>query len=128
MKAMNQNNKNHMKTLKHLSALFILLVLGMSQVPNKAIPAAQYYEGGQEAMYTFINSHVVYPVQAKRQRVQGECIIGLTINEDGTTDIFHVVKNIGGGCGEEALRVVKLLKFKAPGYKLKTSIPVIFKL
>jgi protein TonB len=117
-----------MKTVKKLIAFFFLALISVAQVPNKAIPAAEYYEGGQEAMYAFINSHVVYPVQAKRQRVQGECIISLIIHEDGKTDTYVVVKNIGGGCGEEALRVVKLLKFKAPGYKLKTSIPVHFKL
>jgi protein TonB len=67
-------------------------------------------------------------MMAKRNRIQGECIIAFVLNEDGTTSGAKVVKNIGGGCGEEALRVVKLLKFKAPGFKMQTNVPVIFKL
>lgn len=96
--------------------------------PSKAVPAAQYYEGGQTAMYEFINSQLLYPPTAKRNRIQGECIIGGTLEADGTMSNLTVVKNIGGGCGEEATRIVKLLKFKAPGFKSQTSIPVYFKL
>ncbi|KAA9340635.1 energy transducer TonB [Adhaeribacter soli] len=95
---------------------------------DKAIPVAQYYEGGQAAMYEFINANVQYPPMAKRNRIQGQCIVSVTLNEDGTTTNMKILKNIGGGCGEEALRVVKLLKFKAPGYSVQSSIPVNFKL
>ena len=110
--------------------LFISLLAAycLAQGPSKAIPAAQYYEGGQTAMYQFIEEHTVYPTMAKRNRMQGECIIAFVLNEDGTTSGHKIVKNIGGGCGEEALRVVKLLKFKAPGFKVQQSVPVYFKL
>ena len=55
-------------------------------------------------------------------------VIGFDINEDGTTTNHRIVKELGGGTGQEALRVVKLLKFRKPGYKFQTSVPVIFKL
>jgi len=96
--------------------------------PSKAVPAAQYYQGGQTAMYTFINSQLLYPPTAKRNRIQGECIISGTLEADGTMTGVTVVKNIGGGCGEEAARIIKLLKFNPPGFKSQTSIPVYFKL
>lgn len=99
-----------------------------SKGADKAIPVAQYYEGGQAAMYEFINSNIQYPPMAKRNRIQGQCIVSVTLNEDGTTTNMRILKNIGGGCGEEALRVVKLLKFKAPGFSVQSSIPVNFKL
>ncbi|HSI90270.1 MAG TPA: energy transducer TonB [Adhaeribacter sp.] len=95
---------------------------------NKAIPIADHYEGGQAAMYEFINSNLQYPMMAKRNRIQGQCIISVTLNADGTTTNMRILKNIGGGCGEEALRVVKLLKFNAPGYSIQTGIPVNFRL
>jgi protein TonB len=96
--------------------------------PTKAVPAAQYYQGGQTAMYTFINSQLLYPPTAKRNRIQGECIVSGTLEADGTMTGVSVVKNIGGGCGEEAVRIIKLLKFNPPGFKSQTSIPVYFKL
>jgi protein TonB len=95
---------------------------------DKAIPVAEYYEGGQAAMYEFINSNLQYPTLAKRNRIQGQCIVSVTLNEDGTTSNMKILKNVGGGTGEEALRIVKLLKFKAPGFSVQSSIPINFKL
>ncbi|MBC6990225.1 MULTISPECIES: energy transducer TonB [Hymenobacter] len=95
---------------------------------GKAIPVAEYYEGGQEAMYAFIENELKYPILAKRNRIQGTCIVSFTLNTDGTMSGIKLVKNIGGGCGEEALRVVRLLKFKKPDYAILTSLPVPFKL
>jgi protein TonB len=118
--------------MKKITLLTLVLTffafLANAQSPSKNIPAAQFYEGGQEAMYKFINEHKIYPATAKRNRMQGECVVAFELNEDGSTASHRIVKNVGGGTGEEALRVVKLLKFKAAGYKQQLSIPVIFKL
>ncbi|SNR32007.1 energy transducer TonB [Hymenobacter mucosus] len=94
----------------------------------KAIPVAEYYEGGQEAMYAFIAKELKYPIMARRNRIQGQCIVSFTLNTDGTMSGIKLVKNIGGGCGEEALRVVRLLKFNKPDYAILTSLPITFKL
>lgn len=120
--------------MKHLILLafaifsFILVVPGYSQSSEKTIPVAEHYEGGQEAMLKFIQDNIIYPPTAKRNRMQGECIISFVLEADGRVTNYKVVKNVGGGTGEEALRVVKLLKFRAPGYRMQTSIPVKFKL
>jgi protein TonB len=111
-----------------LLALFAVSYSFAQTKPTKVIPAAEHYEGGQDSMYAFINRTLVYPTMAKRNRIEGECIIKFKLDENGTASSFVVVKNIGGGCGEEAARVIKLLKFKAPGYAMQTSIPVIFSL
>ena len=95
---------------------------------NKSIPVAEYYEGGQDAMYEFIANEVKYPLLAKRNRIQGTCIVSFTLNEDGTMQGIRLVKQAGGGTGEEALRVVRLLKFKNPDYPILTSLPIVFKL
>ncbi len=95
---------------------------------TKAIPVAEYYEGGQEAMYAFIDQELKYPVMARRNRIQGQCIVSFTLNTDGTLSGVKLVKQIGGGCGEEALRIVKLLKFNNPDYAILTSLPITFKL
>ncbi|WP_018477192.1 energy transducer TonB [Pontibacter roseus] len=99
-------------------------------MPDKAIPVAEFYKGGQEAMYNFIAKELNYPPMARRNRMQGECIISFTLNEDGSTSGFKILKNVGGGTGEEAMRVAKLLKFKAPGpgFGMVASLPITFKL
>ncbi|WP_426059930.1 energy transducer TonB [Hymenobacter sp. B1770] len=95
---------------------------------GKVIPVAEYYEGGQEAMYAFIAKELKYPLMAKRNRIQGQCIVSFTLNPDGTMQGIKLVKQVGGGTGEEALRVVRLLKFKKPEYPILTSLPITFKL
>ena len=79
-------------------------------------------------MYAFINQEVKYPLLAKRNRIQGQCIVSFTLNPDGTMSGIKLVKQVGGGTGEEALRVTRLLKFKKPEYPILTSLPVNFKL
>ncbi|WP_299824985.1 energy transducer TonB [uncultured Pontibacter sp.] len=96
--------------------------------PEKTPPVAEYYEGGVEAMYKAIYKELNYPPLAKRNRVQGDCIISFTLNEDGSLSGFKVLRNAGAGTGEEALRVARLLKFNAPGFAVNASIPIMFKL
>ena len=93
-----------------------------------SIPVAAYYEGGQEAMYAFIAKELKYPLLAKRNRMQGRCIVSFTLNTDGTMSGVKLVKQVGGGTGEEALRVVRLLQFKKPEYPILTSLPIDFRL
>lgn len=94
----------------------------------KAIPVAEYYEGGQEALYAFVEKELKYPIMARRNRIQGTCIVSFTLGTDGMMSGIKLVKNIGGGCGEEALRVVRLLKFNKPDYAVLTSMPIVFKM
>jgi periplasmic protein TonB len=96
--------------------------------PEKTPPVAEHYEGGVEAMYKAIYKELNYPALAKRNRIQGDCIISFSLNEDGSMYGFKVLRNAGAGTGEEALRVTRLLQFKAPGYKVNASIPIMFKL
>ncbi len=95
---------------------------------GKVIPVAEYYDGGQTAMYDFIGKELKYPLMAKRNRIQGQCIVSFTLNPDATLSGIKLVKQVGGGTGEEALRVVRLLKFKKPEYPILTSLPITFKL
>ena len=100
---------------------------GLNHVGSE-IPVAAYYEGGQDAMYAFIAKELKYPLLAKRNRIQGRCIVSFTLNPDGTMQGIKLVKQMGGGTGDEALRVVRLLKFKKPEYPILTSLPIDFKL
>lgn len=129
--------------MKKISIVFLLTLLfgvapAIAQTPaakpaattgvGKAIPVAEYYEGGQEAMYAFLDKQINYPVLARRNRIQGTCIVSFTLNTDGTMSGIKLVKGAGGGLGEEALRVVRLLKFNKPDYAILTSLPIVFRL
>jgi periplasmic protein TonB len=122
--------------MKKLIALFAFLILGSfsTQAQNygppagKVVPIADFYEGGKEAMYKFIADHINYPINAKRNRIQGEVVLSVNIGADGTATNQELVKNVNGGCGEEALRVLKLMKFKGQGYSSRQNLSVYFRL
>lgn len=100
----------------------------ITHVAQKSIPIAQYYEGGEEALLADIQKELVYPIMAKKARKQGQCVIQLTLKADGTTSTFKIVSELGYGTGQEALRVVKTLKFKPAGYDQVHNVPVTFSL
>jgi periplasmic protein TonB len=111
-----------------LIAVMALNAEAQTVKPNKVIPVAEYYPGGQDSLYAFINKKIIYPSVAKRNRMQGECVISFNLTSDGRIENVTIVKNIGGGTGEEAVRIVKLLKFKGPGFAKNFSLPIIYKL
>jgi protein TonB len=85
--------------------------------------------GGMEALQKKIR----YPLQAKSLGVQGVVYVQSIINEKGKIIKPKVVKKLGAGCDEEAVRVLKKSKFK-PGYdkgkpvKVRFTLPIFFRL
>jgi protein TonB len=80
-----------------------------------------------------IQSKIVYPEIAKRAGVEGRVYINAFVDENGNVTKAVVLKGIGAGCDEAALKAVEETKFK-PGkqrgkpVKVQVSVPVIFKL
>ncbi len=83
--------------------------------------------------YTTMFKKIVYPDVAKNAGIEGKLYLLVYVNENGGVDDIKVVKSLGGGCDEAAIKAVKDTKFK-PGknagvaVKVKLSIPVVFKL
>ena len=82
---------------------------------------------------TGLLTKIEYPEMARRAGIEGRVIIQFIVSENGDVENARVVRGIGGGADEEALRVVKTAKFK-PGYqrgkpvRVQYSLPVVFKL
>lgn len=74
-----------------------------------------------------------YPDMARKAGIEGRVIVQFIVNENGEVENPRVIRGIGGGCDEEALRAVRDAKFK-PGrqrgkpVRVQYSLPVIFKL
>jgi protein TonB len=115
-------------TFIRFSLLLVGLFIATTSFIQTNVPIAEHYEGGEEQLLKDIASELQYPPTAKRNRIQGTCIVHVKLMEDGHFDHVKVVTNKGGGTGEEAARIVKTLKFKAPGYVADYNIPVKFKL
>tara|TARA_R100000541_G_scaffold6477_1_gene14054 strand:- start:26558 stop:28396 length:1839 start_codon:yes stop_codon:yes gene_type:complete len=80
-----------------------------------------------------IQSKVEYPATAKRAGIQGRVTVQFIVDKNGNVVEPKVIRGIGGGCDEEAVRVVSEAKFK-PGVQrgqnveVQMSLPVLFRL
>ena len=92
------------------------------------------FPGGTEAFYKYLSENIHYPEQAKAAGIQGRVVVGFVVMDDGSIVNVEVQRGIGGGCDEEAVRVVKAMpKWQPAVYNGKPcnvhySLPVSFKL
>jgi TonB family protein len=98
------------------------------------VELAPEYQAGQKALLKFLASKLRYPAHARENRVQGKVYIGFIVEKNGSLSDFKVVRGIGAGCDEEAIRVLKLSPVWKPGYAngkpVRTSytLPIVFQL
>ncbi len=76
----------------------------------------------------FIYSKITYPVIARENGVQGMVYVQFVVERDGSITNINVVRDIGGGCGDEAARVVSLMPKWNPGKQRGTPVRVMFTL
>jgi protein TonB len=89
-------------------------------------------KGGMKSFYDYVAQNLEYPVTARRMRIEGKVYIQFIINKDGSLTDFQILKGIGGGCDEEAIRVLKTSpkwnagKQRGRPVKVKMSLPIMF--
>jgi protein TonB len=92
------------------------------------------FPGGDGALYGFLAQNISYPEIAKRAGVEGQVIVMFTVSKTGQIASPRVVRGIGGGCDEEALRVVMMMPRWNPGKQngqpvnVQVTVPIRFQL
>jgi periplasmic protein TonB len=92
------------------------------------------FPGGVQEMYKYLAKNIRYPAIARENNITGRVIVRFVVAEDGRVSNVEVVKGIGGGCDEEARRVIagmpswKAGKQNGRPVKVYYTMPVIFKL
>jgi TonB family protein len=84
------------------------------------------YPGGTEALFKFLGENLKYPDLAKLTKTQGRVFVYFVVKSDGTVDNISLIKGIGNGCDEEALRVIKLMPKWIPGENKGKKVNVAF--
>jgi protein TonB len=79
-------------------------------------------------MNTYIASHLNYPDAAREANIHGQVLIKFVVNEDGSVSDATVVRGIGGGCDDEALRMVSGMPKWKPGKQNGLPVKVYFTL
>ncbi|MBO0948991.1 M56 family metallopeptidase [Fibrella forsythiae] len=92
------------------------------------------FPGGAKALSEFISSNIRYPEEARKQRVQGKVFVNFVVNTDGSIDRINILKGLGKGCDEEAVRVVAIMPKWDPGKQnghpvaVQYNLPINFSL
>ena len=92
------------------------------------------FPGGEKERNKFIKDNLVYPERAKEKGIEGVVYIEFVVECDGSISKAAIRRDIGYGCGEEALRLVKLMPKWEPGMQrgktLRVQIvhPIVFTL
>lgn len=92
------------------------------------------YPGGIEALRSFLNKNLNYPRSAANAGISGKVYISFVVNTDGSLTEVQVLKGIGFGCDEEAIRVIRKMPQWRPGkqsgraVRVKFNLPISFTL
>lgn len=81
------------------------------EVKGSSILKKPEYPGGMKALRAFITKHLTYPQEAIDQQIEGTVHLRYGIDHKGGVTDVQVIKGLGGGCTEEAIRLVRLLRF-----------------
>ena len=90
--------------------------------------------GGMAAFYGHVNENIKYPRQAQAMNIEGKVFVQFVVGKDGGLTDVVVIRGIGGGCDEEAIRVVELSpswkagKQRGRPVRVKMVLPITFKI
>ena len=100
----------------------------------KIVEEMPAFPGGEAKLMEYVAKNVKYPQIARETGVQGRVYVNFVVEPDGSVSNVSVLRGIGGGCDEEAIRVVKSMPKWKPGkqrgkaVRVSYMLPVNFKL
>ena len=78
----------------------------------------------EEKMNNWIYSNLKYPAEAKERKIEGTCFATFIVERSGIITNLKLKRNIGYGCGEETLRLIKNMPEWIPGFTRNRSVRV----
>ena len=100
----------------------------------KIVEEMPSFPGGEAKLMEFVGKNIKYPQIARETGIQGRVFVNFVVEPDGSVSNVSVLRGIGGGCDEEAMRVVKSMPKWKPGkqrgkaVRVQYMLPVNFRL
>lgn len=109
----------------------------VEQMPR--FPGCEDIEGDDQAkkacaeqkLMQYLADNIRYPHLAIENKIEGSVVVSFVVEKDGSISNVKLLRDIGGGCGEEALRLVESMNGKhqwIPGKQRGRTVPVRFTL
>ena len=101
---------------------------------GRIVETMPLFRGGEQKLFEFLGNNLVYPKEAIEAGIEGKVFVEFYIEKDGTVCDAKVLRGIGYGCDEEALRVIGLMPKWSPGkqrgkaVRVRYTLPINFKL
>ena len=92
------------------------------------------FPGGMNRLAEYLATNIRYPQLARESGIQGRVFINFVVEADGSVTNVRVIRSLGGGCDEEAMRVVRNMPRWTPGrqrgraVRVSYNLPVNFRL
>lgn len=92
------------------------------------------FPGGMDAMNKFIIDNLKYPRLAQEKGIHGRVFVTFIVERDGSLTNIKILRDIGDGCGDEVIRLIKTMpkwnpaKQRGKTVRQQFNLPVMFSL
>lgn len=91
---------------------------GIKQFPVLHLDSEPEFPGGEKGRMKYLRDNVTYPISANALDIQGTVYVSFRVEIDGSISNIKILQGIGGGCDEEAIRIIKNMpRWKPAFYK-----------
>lgn len=95
------------------------------QKPLMFVEKMPSFPGGENALISYLAKNIRYPSVARENNIEGIVPVQFVVQSDGSITDVKALRDIGGGCAEEAVRIIKTMPKWAPGNNNGVNVPVI---
>ena len=96
--------------------------------PFLVVEVMPQFPGGEGELIDYLKKNVRYPSRAREFNVQGLVVSRFVIEADGSITNIEILRGIGAGCDEEAIRVIESMPQWEPGVQNGIHVPVMYTL
>lgn len=100
----------------------------VEEKPFTVVEQFPEFPGGESGMAKFLHDNIKYPQIARESGISGTVYLTFVVSKTGKISDVRVLRGIGGGCDEEAIRVIKAMPSWIPGRQNGKPVPVQFNL
>ena len=118
--------KNVLILVSFLFTVVSLPAAVMNTVDTTVTESPAEFPGGPEALVQFVNDQLSYSTDARESGVEGTVVVRFDVMEDGSLQNIQIVKGLGYGLNQEAIRVVKAMPKWIPAYKNGSPVKTRF--
>ena len=99
-----------------------------SDEPFISVDQMPEFSGGEKALFSFLSNNINYPAAARKAGAEGLVVVTFVVTANGDIQDVKILKGLGFGTEEEAIRVIRKMPSWSPGRQNGRAVPVRFTL